>query len=84
LLAELSSLLRPTRELVQLSVPHEASAVIARLHSMARVECNYNGDTARFKARIPPHLRREFAPFIAPEANGYTNDDGENGSIPLA
>jgi len=85
LLAELSSLLRPTRELVELSVPHEASAVIARLHSMAQVvECNYNGDTARFKARIPPHLRREFAPFIAPEANGYTNDNGESGSTPLA
>ena len=23
-----------------------------------------NGDSARFKARIPPHLHAEFAPFI--------------------
>jgi hypothetical protein len=28
------------------------------------VERNYNGKTARFKARIPPHLREEFAPFV--------------------
>ena len=78
LLAELGSLLRPTRELVELSVPHEASAVIARLHSTAQVvERNYNGETARFKARIPPHLRQEFAPFIAPEANGHVNNNGE-------
>ena len=73
LLAELSSLLRPVRELVDLSVPHEAAAVIARLHSTAQVvERNYDGETARFKARIPPHLHQEFAAFILPEPNGQT------------
>ena len=69
LLAELGSALRPVREFVDLSVPHEASAVIARLHAVAQViERDYAGETARFKARIPPHLRAEFLPFIVPEA----------------
>ena len=31
------------------------------------VERDYNGATARFKARIPPHLREEFAPFFVRE-----------------
>ena len=71
LLAELGSLLRPIREFVELNVPHEASAVIARLHAIAQVvERNYDGETARFKARIPPHLHREFSPFIVSEVNG--------------
>jgi GTP-binding protein HflX len=65
LLAALGALLRPVRELVDLSVPHKESALIARLHSVGQiVERNYNGKTARFKARIPPNTRREFEPFI--------------------
>jgi GTP-binding protein HflX len=73
LLAELSSQLRPAREFVELAVPHEASAVIARLHTVAQVvEREYEGVTARFKARIPPHLREEFAPFIVADVNGST------------
>jgi GTP-binding protein HflX len=71
LLAELSSQLRPAREFVELAVPHEASAVIARLHAVAQVvEREYEGVAARFKARIPPHLRDEFAPFIVSDGNG--------------
>ena len=42
--------------------------VIARLHEVGQVvERNYNGKTARFKARIPPHLHEEFAPFVVRE-----------------
>jgi GTPase len=68
LLAELGSQLRPIREFMELSVPHEQSGVIARLHEVGQVvERNYNGKTARFKARIPPHLHEEFAPFIVRE-----------------
>jgi len=74
LLAELGSLLRPVREFVELNVPHGESAVIARLHATAQVvERNYNGDTARFKARIPPHLHREFSPFIVTAINGHNS-----------
>jgi len=83
LLAELGGLLRPVREFVELNVPHEASAVIARLHAMAQVvERNYNGETARFKARIPPHLHREFAEFIIEDAgagNGHVQERHPNG-----
>ena len=65
LLAELGSQLRPARELVELKVPHSEPAVIARLHAVGQVvEHDYNGDSARFKARIPPHFHAEFAPFI--------------------
>jgi GTPase len=65
LLAELGTMLRPVRELVALAIPHHETAVIARLHSSAQViERDYAGAHARFKARIPPHLRGEFEPFI--------------------
>jgi GTP-binding protein HflX len=65
LLGELGSQLRPVREFIELAVPHEQAEVIARLHQVAQVvERNYNGRKARFKARIPPHLHGEFAPFM--------------------
>ena len=65
LLAELGSQLRPIREFMELAVPHDRTGVIARLHEVAQVvERDYNGDQARFKARIPPHLHEEFAPFF--------------------
>jgi GTP-binding protein HflX len=65
LLAELNNQVRPAREFVELSVPHEEAAVIARLHAAGQVvESDYEGEKARFKARIPPHLHEEFAPFI--------------------
>jgi hypothetical protein len=53
---------------VELSVPHDRSDVIARLHEVAQVvERHYDGETARFKARIPPHLHDEFAPYLVRE-----------------
>jgi GTP-binding protein HflX len=65
LIQELGTRLRPVRELVDLCVPHGKSAVIARLHEVAQVlERDYEGDSARLKARIPPHFRGEFAPYI--------------------
>lgn len=68
LLAELSSQIRPTRDFIELAVPHEKSDVIARLHKVGQVvERDYEGETARFKVRIPPHLHREFAPFLVRE-----------------
>jgi GTPase len=65
LLAEIGTQLRPTREFLELRIPHEQSAVIARLHAVGQViERRYNGRTARFKVRIPPHHHAEFAPYI--------------------
>jgi GTP-binding protein HflX len=65
LLDELGTILRPIREFVDLSIPHSNSAAIARLHSVGQVlERDYNGDTARFKARIPPQFHQEFAAFM--------------------
>jgi GTP-binding protein HflX len=66
LLAEIGIQLRPTRDFLQLKIPHEASAAIARLHKIGQViERRYNGKTANFKVRIPPHHHAEFAAFIA-------------------
>ncbi|MGC9940232.1 MAG: GTPase HflX [Verrucomicrobiota bacterium] len=68
LLAELGTQLRPVREFLELKIPHENAAVIARLHKLGQViERRYTGRSARFKARIPPHHLAEFAAFIVPE-----------------
>lgn len=65
LLAEVGTQIRPLREYLELKIPHENSAMIARLHQIAQiVERNYTGKAARFKARIPPHFHAEFAPYI--------------------
>lgn len=81
LLSELGSSLRPIREFVELQVPHEDSAVIARLHEMAQVvERNYEGEKAHFKARIPPHLHSEFAPYIVADLTTVGNENGGNGA----
>jgi GTP-binding protein HflX len=70
LLLELSSQLRPIREFIELSIPHGDAGVIARLHEVGQViERDYEGDTARFKARIPPHAHEEFAKYIEQPAN---------------
>jgi len=69
LLAELGTQLRPTREFLELKIPHEQSAVIARLHKVGQViERRYNGKTAKFKVRIPPQHHAEFAPYILRES----------------
>ena len=68
LLSELGSQLRPVREFLELAVPNHRSGVIARLHEVGQVvERHYDGETARFKARIPPHFHNEFAPFFVRE-----------------
>jgi len=68
LLQQLASQVRPLREFIELAVPHDQSGVIARLFEVAQVvERDYTGQTARFKARIPPYYRDEFAPFMVRE-----------------
>jgi GTP-binding protein HflX len=71
LMSELGTQLRPVRDLVDLKIPHEDAAVIARLHKVGQViERRYTGKTARFKARIPPHHRAEFEPFMVTTPSG--------------
>jgi GTPase len=65
LLAEIGTQLRPKREFLELRVPHEQAAVIARLHAVGQIiSRSYRGPAARFKARIPPHHHDEFEPYI--------------------
>jgi GTP-binding protein HflX len=69
LLAEIGTQLRPKREFLELRIPQEQSALIARLHKVGQViERRYSGKTARFKARIPPHHHAEFAAYIVRDA----------------
>jgi GTPase len=69
LLAEIGTQLRPQREFLELRVPHEQAAVIARLHQVGQViSHSYRGPAARFKVRIPPHCHDEFAPYIVTHA----------------
>ena len=64
LLAELGTQLRPVREFLDLRVPQEKAAVIARIHAVGQVVTSrYTGKNAYFKARIPSYLHAEFAPF---------------------
>ena len=66
LLAEISAQIRPERELVDLKIPHEEAALIARLHKVGQVlERKYLTKVAKFKARIPPQYHAEFADFMA-------------------
>jgi len=65
LLAEISSQIRPEREFVELKIPHEQAATIARLHKVGQViERRYLAKVAKFKARIPPHHHAEFAEYL--------------------
>lgn len=74
LVTELGAMLRPLREFVELHVPHRASAVMARLHTVAQVvERDYNGRYARFKARVPPQFLREFEPYIVARLDGQAD-----------
>ena len=69
LLDVLGAMLKPIRELVALSIPHDEASIIARLHTVAQVmERDYDGPTAKFKARIPPHHMNEFKPFVQDKA----------------
>ncbi|HSH93093.1 MAG TPA: GTPase HflX [Roseimicrobium sp.] len=68
LLGLLGTALRPIREYCELAIPHNNAAVIAKLHAATQVtHRDYDGPKAVFHARIPPHLRAEFGPYIVKE-----------------
>jgi GTP-binding protein HflX len=74
LLAEIGTQLRPKREFLELRVPHEQAAVIARLHAVGQIiSRSYRGPAARFKARIPPRHHDEFAPYIVRDRQASSN-----------
>jgi GTP-binding protein HflX len=72
-MAELGAMLRPIRDFVALEIPHERPELIARLHSVGQVvERDFSGEKARFRVRLPVHLRHEFHRF-------RIDEDGETG-----
>ena len=67
-MSELGKQLRPVREMLELSIPHSQSEVIAQLHEVGQVlERDYDSAEALFKALIPPSHRAQFEPFIIHE-----------------
>ncbi len=69
LMAELGAMLKPIRDFVAVEVPYQSQEIIARLHAVGQiVERDYNGKKARFRVRIPPHVRHEFERFVVDEA----------------
>ncbi|MCP5520901.1 MAG: GTPase HflX [Verrucomicrobiales bacterium] len=68
LMAELGTRLRPVREFVEVVIPHGRAALVSRLHEVGQVvESKFDGEGGRFKVRIPPYCRAEFAPYIRRE-----------------
>jgi len=71
LMSELGVMLRPVRATVELEIPHEESATIARLHAVGQVlESRYTGRRAWFRAQVPPHAMHEFSRFVMTDASG--------------
>lgn len=68
LMSDLGSMLRPIRDFVALEIPYARPELIARLHSVGQiVESDFNGEKARFRVRLPAHLRHEFHRFQVDE-----------------
>ena len=69
-MAELGKQLRPVREMLELSIPHSQSELIAQLHEVGQVlERDYDAAEAVFKALIPPTHRGTFESYIIREDN---------------
>ena len=65
LMSELGIMLRPIRSYLQLAIPQGAGQAIARLRAVGQIdEEYYEGDLVHLKARIPPHLRKEFERYV--------------------
>ena len=64
LLTTIGAALRPIRTYMELELPHEATALIARLHAIGEVvECNYDGPAVSMKVRLQSHHIREFEDY---------------------
>ena len=69
-MTELGKQLRPVREMLELSIPHSQSELIAQLHEVGQVlERDYDAAEAVFKALIPPSHRATFESYIIGEDN---------------
>ena len=65
LMAELATMLRPIRAHLTLTIPQSEGQALARIRAIGQVdEEHYESNQVHLKARIPPHLRQEFAKYI--------------------
>lgn len=79
LMAEISRQMRPIRRNVSLSIPHEDSALMAKLYRVGEVlECNYDGPEAEFHVLLPPHVVHEFEKFVIKQDESLNEDESQN------
>ena len=73
LFAELGAMLKPIRDFVEIRIPHHDQKAMSRLHSVAQVvEQDYSGgQEARFRVRLPPHVRHEFQDYLVEARDGH-------------
>ena len=61
---ELSTMLRPVRQCMDLKIPAGQGAIIARVRAVAEVEKErYEKERVHLRARVPQQFRREFEEF---------------------
>jgi GTP-binding protein HflX len=64
LLAELGARIRPERDQLELEIPHDAPAVLARAYAVGQVlSCEHGDRNTRLKLCIPPHLQQTFEAY---------------------
>lgn len=81
LMEEISRQMRPIRRKLTLHIPHEQSALMAKLYRVGEVlEQDYDGPVARFEVLIPPHVAHEFEEYVI-VANEYEHDEKDE-SLP--
>lgn len=62
---KVGAMLRPIRDFVDLLIPHDHPSAQARLHKVGQiVERKFVSEGGLFSARIPPHVRSEFEPYM--------------------
>jgi GTP-binding protein HflX len=67
LLAQIGTLMRPVRDLVDLEFPLNEQKALARLHALAQVmEEDFSRGVVRVRALVPPHARHAFSRFLVP------------------
>jgi len=67
LLAELNNRIRPEREFMELSVPHERRGDRAVARGGTSDRARLRGRESQVQGAHSPHLHEEFAPFIVQE-----------------
>ena len=80
LLSEMSGRLRPVRMFLEFAFPQAQWRMLSRLQQIGQItERKYGAQQVTVRARIPPHARAEFEPFIVRDLGAGDNGNEEDG-----